>query len=898
MTGLVVDLQSLQGQDLERGIPRWTAEFLREIRRQGVTVHGVINPILDAVPSRFNDCFNDIDENSRSHLRSLSEFGNLVYLCPSAFEPVRPIRSLLPSHVVDSRIPVTAVIHDLTNYLFPNHYQVRRGDDRLFSARRHLFSRLDAYLAISRSTAADLIRQWSVPAERVTVVGTGVSPKFSRGDIDGQRLRQLGITKPFVHCVGRADPRKRTPLLIRAFAGLDQALRGGHQLVITCRVTEDVKRSWLELARTVGLADDAVVVTGIVDDDLLRMLYSSCALFVEPSEYEGFGLPAAEAAACGAPVIVPNVSSLPEILELPEATFDSASVESLIGAIACGLTDDEFRSRLQRAGRTVPLRHNWSLVAQRAIEVFDRLARPISVVSANTVYPVEAFGRTIARGEVEVPTENRPATEDEVPRRLRLGIYNRFWATMGGGEQHAGAAAVALASKYDVELIGIEDFDRTRFAKLLGRPEVANLPLRIVSQEPTAVARASADYDVFVNHSYTSEDMCLAPHGLYVVFFPQNYNGSTANDNTTVKLVAGPDWSASGDVRDQLRLSSGGILNLDAQVPDSLTFVADGAGSINVTTPREQWREEIVGDRRLVTLRLPKGRSTISYVSTTGDSLVISSPQTGSGQRLFGGEAESSAPPAFVTSYQRVLGNSDYTSEWIRRRWSADAVTHYPPVDLRAPSANKENRILSVGRFFSEDNNGHCKQQLRLVRAFKKMLDCGLVGWRLVLVGGVDRAFRDYALAVRREAAGLPVDVLLNADFATLNEELARASIYWHATGFGVDLDRFPERAEHFGIAPVEAMSTGAIPILYAAGGPREVVREGVEGFLFSAEDELIAKTLSVMNMAESERGAFRTAAINRAQDFSGERFASELLRHVEDILEIDTSTRPVFAHE
>jgi glycosyltransferase involved in cell wall biosynthesis len=151
---------------------------------------------------------------------------------------------------------------------------------------------------------------------------------------------------------------------------------------------------------------------------------------------------------------------------------------------------------------------------------------------------------------------------------------------------------------------------------------------------------------------------------------------------------------------------------------------------------------------------------------------------------------------------------------------------------------------------------------------------------------------------VRREAAGLPVDVLLNADFATLNEELARASIYWHATGFGVDLDRFPERAEHFGIAPVEAMSTGAIPILYAAGGPREVVREGVEGFLFSTEDELIAKTLSVMNMAESERGAFRTAAINRARDFSGERFATELLRHIEDILEIDTSTRPVFAHE
>lgn len=885
MTGLVVDLQCLQGRDPERGIPRWTAEFLRAVRRRGIHVHALTNPALDAVPSIFSDCFDDLGENSRSYLRELASLDRLVYLCPSTFEPVRPIRALLPSHVIDSGIPVTAVIHDLTNYLFPHHYQVRPGDDRLFTARRHLFSRLEAYLTNSQSTADDLIRLWEVPADRVTVVGTGVSSRFTPAAVDRARLHELGISQPFVHCVGRADPRKRTPLLIRAFAALDAGLRNSHQLVVTCRVTEETRSAWRDLARSVGLEDESLVITGVVDDEVLRMLYSSCSLFVESSEYEGFGLPAAEAASCGAPVIVPDVSALPEILGFPDATYDASSFASLVTTVSRGLTDPDYRAALRRAGESVPHRHNWNLVAGRAIDVFERLARPISVPSGDPSIPRAAVGRTITKGEVDDVLAVEPESGVSATKRLRLGLYNRYWATMGGGEQHAGAAAVALSTKYDVELIGVEDFDRTRFAKLLGRPEVAELPLRIIGIEPTAVAEASADYDIFVNHSYTSEDLCLAPHGLYVVFFPQEYTSPESDREAPIALVPGPDWSASSEVRDRLTLSPGGVLAVEATLPDSLTFVAQGEGVISVDSAGGR-REELVGHAsRLVSLRLPKGRSHLSFRSDSGESLAISSPQTGAGQRVFVGPAQGTSQPAFVASYQRVLGNSAYTSEWIRKRWHRDAMTHYPPVELRPPSPNKENRILCVGRFFGEEHKGHCKQQLRLVRAFKNMLDQGLEGWRFVLVGGVDRPFREYALAVRREAAGYPIDVLLNADFGTLNEELAKASIYWHATGLATDLDRYPERAEHFGIAPVEAMSTGAIPIVYAAGGPREVVREGIEGFLFSSETELIEKTFRVVNMSETDRSILRTAAIDRAQLFSGDRFATELLQHVEDVL-------------
>jgi glycosyltransferase involved in cell wall biosynthesis len=205
-------------------------------------------------------------------------------------------------------------------------------------------------------------------------------------------------------------------------------------------------------------------------------------------------------------------------------------------------------------------------------------------------------------------------------------------------------------------------------------------------------------------------------------------------------------------------------------------------------------------------------------------------------------------------------------------------------VALRTPGNIKENVILSIGRFFGEES-GHCKQQLQLVRAFRRLLDDGLAGWRLVLVGGADKAYRDYALAVRREAHGLPIDVLLNADFGTLNDELARASIYWHATGLGMDLSRYPERAEHFGIAPVEAMSAGAIPVLFNAGGLAEIVRPGKDGFLYSSIEELVSVTRMIVDMPKVERENYRASAIARAQTFSKQRFADELSAHIHEIV-------------
>lgn len=458
---------------------------------------------------------------------------------------------------------------------------------------------------------------------------------------------------------------------------------------------------------------------------------------------------------------------------------------------------------------------------------------------------------------------------------------------MGGGEQHAGAAAAVLAEHFDVELIGMEEFDRQKFSSVLGRPVLASLPLRIVGLEPTAIAEASSDYDLFINHSYTSEDVSLAPQSLYVVFFPQIYGESgTRRLRRRVHLFAKPGPGIVSVSHDKIQYTEHGELTLKAREAGRLTFTVFGKDS-SVTVENDEGSARFDGSgasRYLVAFNFPRGTT---HIKVNGAHVSVLVPQLANGQRIAlrsKNLPHLDSSPAFVDSYDLVLANSAYTQSWIGTRWSRDSVVHYPPVELRTESTDKERIILSIGRFFDE-SRGHSKQQLRLVRAFKKLVDEGLEDWKLVLIGGCDKANREYALQVRREAVGYPIEVRLNAEYEVLDRYLAIASIYWHATGFGVDLDRFPDRAEHFGIAPVEAMSTGTIPIVYGIGGPQEIVDYGNSGYFFFTEEDLVQRTLEVIGMPDERRRQMSHAASVSAMRFSSGRFATELLDHVRRLL-------------
>ncbi len=185
---------------------------------------------------------------------------------------------------------------------------------------------------------------------------------------------------------------------------------------------------------------------------------------------------------------------------------------------------------------------------------------------------------------------------------------------------------------------------------------------------------------------------------------------------------------------------------------------------------------------------------------------------------------------------------SNYVKKFIDKEFSLDAQVIYPPIAeifFQPHGQKKVNIILSVGRF---DQLMNAKRQDVLVNAFKFMVDNGLKNWQLVLIGGLMRK-GNYFDNLRKSAKGYPIKILTNASFDNLLHYYQRAKIYWHAAGYGADLNKEPEKAEHFGISIVEAMVSKAVPIVFKGGGPVEIVGNDNKQLYWTTPQELQEKS-------------------------------------------------------
>jgi glycosyltransferase involved in cell wall biosynthesis len=119
---------------------------------------------------------------------------------------------------------------------------------------------------------------------------------------------------------------------------------------------------------------DRIQFTGFVSDDELQQLYNACDLFVFPSFYEGFGLPALEAMACGRAVACSNVTALPEVVDSAAILFDPYSTDEMVRALADLLLDADLRARMERLGTQRAAQFSWQKAADLALEVFREVA--------------------------------------------------------------------------------------------------------------------------------------------------------------------------------------------------------------------------------------------------------------------------------------------------------------------------------------------------------------------------------------------------------------------------------------------------------------------------------------------------------------------------------------------
>ena len=270
--------------------------------------------------------------------------------------------------------PAVLTIHDLTFLRYPERFRPER-QRYLATLTKLSAKKARRIMTDSANTKEDVIEMLHVPAERIEVVYPGLDDAFAPASPEAlvEFRRSKGLPDQFLLYVGTLEPRKNVDTLVRAYSLLQaQGLRGWPLVIAGGRgwmfddIFAEVERN--DLVEQVQFA-------GYVPLDELPLWYGAASVFVYPSLYEGFGLPALEAMACGTPVVVSNTSSLPEVVGDAGAQVDPRNTAELAETLAEILQSSPKRQQMAAAGLKRAASFTWDKAAGQIVQVYREAMR-------------------------------------------------------------------------------------------------------------------------------------------------------------------------------------------------------------------------------------------------------------------------------------------------------------------------------------------------------------------------------------------------------------------------------------------------------------------------------------------------------------------------------------------
>jgi glycosyltransferase involved in cell wall biosynthesis len=376
-----IGLDGIPLTEAKAGIGHYTAELSAELARQ--------SPVDDfelILPDRFEVAADaqvrDADETQTANGSNLR-----VVRAPSEGVRLRWWSMGLPLHARERGLalfhgtnyhvpvwdtcPTVVTVHDLSPLLHADTHRaelVRRARLRLPA-----MVRAATYIVTdSESVKREVCEHFNARPARV--VSVPLAPRRSFRPVpaheSAQVRRRLGVEDDFLLFVGTVEPRKNLSTLVRAYAELVRATDFRPQLVIAGG------RGWLndELLDLIEREEltKRTLFTGYVSDEELRALYSSCAISIYPSVYEGFGLPPLEAMSCGAAVVASRIPVLEETCGKGAARLvDPLDFREMARTLAHLLADPDARAGLSRAGRARAAEYTWERTARLTREVYE-----------------------------------------------------------------------------------------------------------------------------------------------------------------------------------------------------------------------------------------------------------------------------------------------------------------------------------------------------------------------------------------------------------------------------------------------------------------------------------------------------------------------------------------------
>lgn len=459
---LILDLQACQSSSMHRGIGRYSIALARAIAQNAGAhdVHIVLNSVFPDSAATLRSAFSTLvpaasihgfstplpvaeadpdnawrvraaERIREHHLASLRP--DIVHVA-SLFEGLSDdaVASLLHG---ENRFDTAMTLYDLIPLLRKEHYLSDPNIAAWYYRKLQSLKNAELLLAISGHARAEAIDVLQLAPAAVVNISSAIDgifqPRTLTPDARASLLARHGLHRPFIMYTGGIDHRKNIEGLMAAFALLPGDVRRQYQLAIVCSIHDPDRVRLQRLAAKLQLGGDDVVLTGFVTDDDLVSLYNCTALFVFPSLHEGFGLPALEAMACGAPVIGSDASSIPEVIGRADALFDPTSVPAIAASMARVLGDQGWADDLRRHGLTQAQRFSWDASARQAIAAFEDTHARNAPVRHSAVVAAPWLAR----------------------RRPRLAFVSPMPPLRSGIADYSAGLLPELARFYDIDLI-------------------------------------------------------------------------------------------------------------------------------------------------------------------------------------------------------------------------------------------------------------------------------------------------------------------------------------------------------------------------------------------------------------------------------------------------------------
>ncbi|HUX77785.1 MAG TPA: glycosyltransferase family 1 protein, partial [Anaerolineae bacterium] len=263
-------------------------------------------------------------------------------------------------------------VHDL-NFLYYPQFLTAESHRYYNQQIEWAVRRADHILADSHATKSDLVSLLNVPLEKITVVHLAADPAFRPlPDAEARRVaKQYGLEPGYLLFVGTLEPRKNLPGLLQAYRWLLDAEVTAAPLVLIGG------KGWLydevfERVEVLHLHGRVRFLHDVPDADLPAM-YNAASLLATPSFYEGFGLPALEAMACGTPVVVADRASLPEVVGEAGLLVNPDDPDGIAQALARVLTEESLRARMQELGLAQAGCFTWERATRATLAVYHKV---------------------------------------------------------------------------------------------------------------------------------------------------------------------------------------------------------------------------------------------------------------------------------------------------------------------------------------------------------------------------------------------------------------------------------------------------------------------------------------------------------------------------------------------